>query len=241
MKKCSKCKKELSTDNFYKNKTKFDGFSTECKECLKIMSHNRYFNNIESEKNKRAIYYIKNKNKLKEKSNRNYHKNREKINLYRRTNTEYKENKNELRRIWYKNNRDKVLLQQKVVAQRYKAKRNIQLNNRRAKDPKFRLDCNLSSALSEALKGNKKGKHWQEVVGYSLNDLVLHLESQFDSKMNWNNYGSYWHIDHILPRSYFKYENHTDESFKKCWSLSNLRPLEAIENIRKGNKLVWFV
>ena len=27
-------------------------------------------------------------------------------------------------------------------------------------------------------------------------------------------------------------------NFQKCWALSNLRPLEAFENIRKSNKLI---
>jgi hypothetical protein len=27
-----------------------------------------------------------------------------------------------------------------------------------------------------------------------------------------------------------------DENFKICWSLENLQPLKAIDNIKKGNK-----
>ena len=54
--------------------------------------------------------------------------------------------------------------------------------------------------------------------------------------MNWENYGSYWHIDHIKPKSLFIFESLEDEEFKQCWSLNNLRPLEAKENIRKGNR-----
>jgi hypothetical protein len=54
--------------------------------------------------------------------------------------------------------------------------------------------------------------------------------------MTMENYGSYWHIDHIKPRSLFTYTSIEDEQFKKCWALSNLQPLEALENIRKGNK-----
>jgi len=60
--------------------------------------------------------------------------------------------------------------------------------------------------------------------------------------MNWKNYGSYWHIDHIIPQSVYQFVNlktkkeNLDE-IQKCWSLRNLRPLEKIENIKKGNKL----
>jgi 5-methylcytosine-specific restriction endonuclease McrA len=67
-------------------------------------------------------------------------------------------------------------------------------------------------------------------------DLIQHLESLFTSEMTWENYGTYWHVDHIKPQSLFVYTSMTDDEFKKCWSLSNLQPLEAKENIRKSNK-----
>jgi hypothetical protein len=82
------------------------------------------------------------------------------------------------------------------------------------------------------------GRHWESLVSYNLNDLVKHLEKQFDDKMNWENYGSYWHIDHIKPKSLFKYVYPEDEDFKKCWSLENLQPLEKIANMRKKNNFI---
>jgi hypothetical protein len=60
------------------------------------------------------------------------------------------------------------------------------------------------------------------------------LENQFNDKMNWENYGNYWHIDHIVPHSIFQYTSMEDESFMKCWALSNLRPLEAKQNMSDG-------
>ncbi len=47
-----------------------------------------------------------------------------------------------------------------------------------------------------------------------------------------------WHIDHIIPKSSFSFQNNTDQGFKKCWALSNLQPLWAIDNIRKGSKIL---
>jgi len=55
--------------------------------------------------------------------------------------------------------------------------------------------------------------------------------------MTWDNNGSYWYINHIIPQSYYKYVSIEDESFKKCWALDNLQPLEAKENLKKSNKL----
>ena len=64
-------------------------------------------------------------------------------------------------------------------------------------------------------------------LGYTERELIEHLESKFEDGMNWENYGSYWHIDHIIPQSWF---------IKKCWSLENLQPLKAFDNMSKGNK-----
>jgi len=73
-------------------------------------------------------------------------------------------------------------------------------------------------------------------VGYSLDELKLHLESQFTEGMSWENYGK-WHIDHIIPLSSFDIQNYDDKSFKKCWSLENLQPLWAEDNLKKSNKV----
>jgi len=52
--------------------------------------------------------------------------------------------------------------------------------------------------------------------------------------MSWDNYGSYWHIDHIRPCASFDLTD--PEQQKDCFDFTNLQPLEAKENIRKGAK-----
>jgi hypothetical protein len=103
-----------------------------------------------------------------------------------------------------------------------------QENERRATDINFKLKKNVSRAVSHAIK--KSGMSSFKCLPYTTQELREHLEKQFDSKMSWDNYGDYWHIDHIIPHSMFKYTSMNDEEFKKCWSLSNLRPLEAKQN-----------
>jgi len=93
------------------------------------------------------------------------------------------------------------------------------------------------SILSYVKKGTKANRKWQSILGYSTKDLCDHLQKQFDSNMTWENYGSYWHIDHIEPVSWFKFTTPDCEAFKRCWSLKNLQPMEAKTNIRKSNKL----
>jgi 5-methylcytosine-specific restriction endonuclease McrA len=73
---------------------------------------------------------------------------------------------------------------------------------------------------------------------FSITDLKKHLEKQFDKYMSWNNYGKYWHIDHIIPHSLFQYTSMEDQSFKDCWALNNLRPLEAKQNLSDGGSRI---
>jgi len=102
-------------------------------------------------------------------------------------------------------------------------------------NPKFRLDMSMSVAIRQSLKGRKAGRSWEKLVGYTLKDLIGHLEEQFNDKMNWENYGSYWELDHIKPRSLFKYTSPEDPEFEECWALKNLQPLEKFTNRRKSN------
>ncbi len=106
-----------------------------------------------------------------------------------------------------------------------------------AKSPKRKIDKNMSWQVWYALRAGKAGRRWEQLVGYSVKDLMIHLEKQFDENMSWDNYGSYWHVDHIKPRSAFKYMSSDDEQFKECWALDNLQPLEGLANLKKYNKI----
>jgi len=120
--------------------------------------------------------------------------------------------------------------------EKYRDVENKRQKRRMKTDPMFRLNRNTSTAIRISLGGRKSGRRWEKLVNYTLQDLIRHLESQFDENMCWNNYGSYWHIDHKTPLSWFNFETIKDDEFKECWALNNLQPLEASDNIRKNNK-----
>ena len=103
---------------------------------------------------------------------------------------------------------------------------------------KYRINNSFHSIICKSLNGKKAGRRWEKLVGYTFEDLTQHLERQFNDKMSWDNYGSYWVIDHIKPRSLFKYMTNHDSEFKKCWALDNLQPLEKRANLKKGNKVL---
>jgi len=100
-------------------------------------------------------------------------------------------------------------------------------------DVSYRLTSHMRSLMHRALGKAKAGRSWRTFVDYSLEELMSHLERQFLPGMTWENKGE-WHIDHIIPRSSFEYESPDDPEFKQAWALTNLRPLWAIDNIRKN-------
>lgn len=79
-------------------------------------------------------------------------------------------------------------------------------------------------------------REFWKAVGYTRHELAEHLEQQFLPGMTWEN-RSEWHIDHIVPVSYFRPTSFEDPKFLVCWGLNNLRPLWAADNIRKRDSL----
>ena len=98
----------------------------------------------------------------------------------------------------------------------------------------------MSSSICRALRkrgSGKLGKSTFDILGYSLVDLVKHLESRFEDGMSWNN-RDLWDIDHVVPDSWFDYKSINDEGFKKCWSLDNLQPMWTVHNNSKNNRYI---
>lgn len=103
---------------------------------------------------------------------------------------------------------------------------------RKRLDPSYRISKNLSKAIWASLKGKKEGKTWLSFVDFTIEDLIKYIEPKFKAGMTWENYGPYWHIDHIKPLSWFD----LDTQFKEAWDLNNLQPLEAYLNLSKNNR-----
>ncbi len=133
---------------------------------------------------------------------------------------------------WIKNNKEKHNKNVRNHWQKIKNKPGVKINN------------SICSAINQSLQNGKNKRHWETLVGYTLEELKTHLESKFETWMNWNNYGRIshsrktWQIDHILPVSSFTIDSAECDDFKKCWALENLRPLESFENLRKRDKII---
>lgn len=142
------------------------------------------------------------------------------------------------KREYYLKNREHFLLKAKLYQKATREARNKRQQERMRNDPKFRIACTMSKALFNSLKSKKGGKKWEGLVGFTVHDLMRHLESQFTNGMTWKNYGTYWHIDHLVPQYYFDFDSYDHPHFKACWSLKNLQPLEVSKNLRKNKHII---
>ena len=142
---------------------------------------------------------------------------------------------------YYQDNKEKINQYNKQYNQNHPEYNKQWSKNRYQIDIMYRLNRIIRSAIKQSLKKNSLSKNhrpWETLVGFTIQELKLHLEKQFDSNMNWNNHGTYWHLDHIIPLSSLKFSSVNDENFKFLWCLTNLQPLFGPENISKSNKFI---
>ena len=152
----------------------------------------------------------------------------------------WRANNPDYQKEWGANNPDYQKEWRANNPEKYKAQY-MNRDKKKSQDPKYKLCKSMRNGMLQSLKnGSKNGRSWESLVDYTIQDLKKHLEALFDDRMSWDNYGSYWHIDHIRPRSSFNFDKPEDEEFKECWALSNLQPLEAKENLSKGARLDYY-
>lgn len=107
-------------------------------------------------------------------------------------------------------------------------------------DPAYRLNMRMRVSIRKALHGNKAGRSWERIVGYTLSELQHHFERMLPNGRALDEVlKEGWHIDHIVPKSTY---NLADErELAKAWCMSNLRLLPAKHNMRKGSKREFLV
>jgi hypothetical protein len=138
----------------------------------------------------------------------------------RKYRAENKEKFSAMNKRWRENNPDK-----------WKDCKRAQRNRQKA-DPVWRAMRNIRKRVREVLKGKRAAR---STVGCSRNEFMRHIESKFTNGMHWNNYGTYWHLDHVLPLSHFDLSDSYQAKMANHWT--NLQPLEAEKNIEKSNTI----
>lgn len=163
--------------------------------------------------------YWKNREKYLQKGKDYKIQNRDRILAYKKMNRdENKEQIKEYRRVWRLKNKEKLSNLRKIYRTEY------------MKNPKNKLSMLFRSQIKRALSYNYKSGTWAKMLGCSVEDCKKYLESKFQFGMTWENHGK-WHIDHVRPISSFDLSE-----LETAFHYTNLQPLWAIDNLRKGAK-----
>jgi len=196
----------------------------------------------EKELKRKRLYYRNNLEKIKEDSKQYYNKNskemQERMYQWRKNNPGYmyqwRKNNPGYMYQWRKNNPGYMYQWRKNnPGYMYQWRK----NNHRT-DLKFNLNDRMRRAINHSLKGNKNGRHWETLVGYTLDDLVKRLKKTMPEGYCWEDcINGRLHLDHKIPISVFNFEKPEHIDFKRCWALKNLQLLPARENLIKSNKL----
>jgi hypothetical protein len=219
---CTKCDTLKPITEFHKNKSKKDGYSSNCKKCVKeYQTSNKESINlvkkIYRENNKECIIEY-NKNYYEDNINyfQNYYaENKEKIKQYAIDN---KEN----RKKWKDDNKEII---NKKRRERHKIRKNI--------DKIYLIRKRVRSLIGISFKrsGFLKSSRTHKILGCSYEEFHTHIENQFMEGMNWDNRDK-WHLDHITPISW----GTTEEEIISLNHYTNFQPLWAVDNINKSNK-----
>jgi len=142
---------------------------------------------------------------------------------------------------WQESHRERInFMARKKYLEQIEMRREKARNKmaKKRKTLKGKLDHCMSSAINKALHNHsKKNRHWEKLVDYTIDQLKEHLEKKFRPGMTWDNYGTFWEIDHKIPKAIFNFGRPEDIDFRLCWSLKNLQPLEASKNKSKKAKI----
>lgn len=214
---CGRCKEEKDSTLFSKYKRSLDGLSYVCKECKSNAT--------------KEINYKRLENIVKTCSSCNIEK----------ISSEFysdKKRKDGLCTICSECTKIKT----RNWAQENKEIANKTIRDRKKKEPLFRLGCNLRSTIKDSFKrackgAYKKSDNTESILGCTMQEFILHLQSLFTEGMTLENHGNCedcWHIDHKIPISSAK----TEDEIVKLNHYTNLQPLWRSDNLSKGKKLI---
>lgn len=153
---------------------------------------------------------------------------------YRQSNHGHK-----VRREWQQSDRGQALTKKHRQTDHYKERRNKLSKERWTTDPKYKMSSILRRRLNHALHHAKHGKalkhsHTLDILGCSMDFFMQYIEQQFQPGMTWQNHGQ-WHIDHRVPCATFDLIDPAQQ--KTCFHFSNMQPLWAEDNLKKGCRL----
>lgn len=223
-KSCSKCKLDQPLAAYSNCKARRDGKCPVCKVCKKEDDRRYRSLNLEKKRAKDREYARTHAESIRAKAAAWYKANPQQARASRKK--------------WFENNRDKH-----YVSARLWRSKNVEVvraymrnwcKQKYDSDEAFRTRAILSSRLRGCVK--KKTEQTMDVLGCDISAFLDWIEYQFEEDMSWDNMGTYWVIDHVVPCASFDLSNKA--AVAECFHWSNMRPLEAKENMSKGSKVL---
>lgn len=137
---------------------------------------------------------------------------------------------------YYQANRERILKKtnqwKKDNPEKFAAHRRKYIRN----SPKARLANNSRDRIRRMIGSQGKGRgRSNRLIGCNAETLCLILEARFEPGMTWDNYGSAWHVDHIIPLA--AYDLTDPEQQREAFHYTNLQPMWAHENMAKGDEV----
>jgi len=226
IKQCSKCRKVLSVEQFYKNQNSPDNFMAACKECINRRCKEYLRKNRKKRNAYERKYYNRNNEKILKNAAKIRKNNSEKYN--KRSRDYYQkhiEKKREAQRLYRKKYPDRIQVTEK---KRWEKNKN---------NPKLVVHRRISDGIHRALKKGSHGRSWRTMVPYNADQLIRRLKKTIPDGYTWEDFlNGDLHLDHKIPVSAFDFEKPEDIDFQRCWSLKNLQLLPALENMKKGDR-----
>ena len=216
---CRKCGLVKDVTKFVPDKRVKTGYTNSCLSCRDVYRKKYHQEHRDKVLTQLTAYYTNNKASLQAKNKQYNLVNKEALTLKKRDYTaRTKDEKAAYDKIYREKNKAKVRLRKQI-------------------DPNYKLRYYFTHRILDALRGKTKSAPTMQLLGCSIPEFRQFIALKFKDGMTWENRGLFtWHLEHILPCASFDLSN--PEQQKKCFHYTNYQPLWALDNLRKGSKVI---
>ena len=191
MKVCNKCGEAKPLSDFYKEKSKKDGYRNDCKACVRARSKAHYEANREKVAARQKAYNEANREEIAAYLKAYREANREEVAAQRKA---YREANSEMvsaaQKAYYEANRERI-----------RASVNASRTERYATDPEYRAKRDAANTRRQRLLEGAKSEPYLREDIFERDDWTCQLcQEPIDPELKWPDSG-FASIDHIVPLS----------------------------------------
>lgn len=230
---CQSCGERKPPTEFYKR------VNTKCKECVKKEQRERNAQNKEKQQTIQSDPNVSKQPKKCPGCNQmrtagDFRINRAKCQICeRKYGREYNRENPEIREKWVAENIDHLHDLQAKWYQKNKVHVLMKNRERFLTDDHYRVTVEMKKKLNGQLR---RATFSAEFCGTKVSLIKQWLEYNFDETMNWDNYGTYWEVDHVIPTSWYDLTQQSE--IDNCYDWKNFSPLSKSDNQEKSNSVV---